>query len=145
MSLYTFCPLCEEKTLTGLSRRVINGRPETELIVISCGKCDKVLNYKRWARVERVESKGNEVTGWALKFYHLLPRPLFTALVGVMIFFCQGYLVKTSTNDGDLPEIIESYFTQIERLSSLPYDGLEPDETYIRRATQKIVEAYPHV
>jgi hypothetical protein len=145
MSLYTFCPLCEEKTLIGLSRRVINGRPEAELIVISCGKCEKVLNYKRWARVERVESKGNEVTGWAEKFYRLLPRPLFTALVRVMIFFSGGYLVKTSTDDGDLPEIIDSYISQLERLSSLHFDGIEDDEAYIRRAVQKIVEAYPNV
>jgi len=47
MSVYAFCPKCEEKVMVEFNRYLLGTDPYKCLIFVNCGKCGMVLNLDK--------------------------------------------------------------------------------------------------
>ncbi len=145
MGVYAFCPKCEEEVMVGIQQYVLESDPAKAFHFLYCGKCDVVLNMNRWVKVTVVkfedEANVGQIPPFWVRILNALPRRLLCWFNRVSRWTTGSYFMPDPTTMMDVPEIIESIVTQVEKMSGEKFSGnLEDFEEFMDRGIKAIVQ-----
>jgi hypothetical protein len=142
MGVYAFCPVCEAEVLAEFSQAPFAAQAEFPVDILVCGRCFRWLNLHRWVRVRFVPSDRDEnrLSLWAAKLLDMVPTGITYSRFSLSVqrlFGC--YLVPGPIPGIEVPEIVESLFTQIAKYSGLPLPGISEDQEVFWRSAVRVL------
>ncbi|GEM_PF-5969972 len=150
MGVYAFCPKCEEKVMVGFHQYYLESDPAKFFHFLYCGKCDLILNMDRWVKVTVVQHEDEEDVGCVPPFWvsilNLLPHKMLSWFNRLSRWATGSYFMPDPTTEMEVPEIVDSVITQVEKMSGENFSGDYKDfEEFMDRGIKAIVQPGEHV